>query len=83
MKCRSAECKGKVPNGQQAVLSSTHHLPDSRKPVSVYCKGQYKEDLKSAKAEFKQVFRKYGIPRQIHTDNGRSLSDLLGQYSDF
>ena len=33
-------------------------------------KGHYKETLESAKQEFTRVFRNYGIPKQIHTDNG-------------
>ncbi len=39
-------------------------------------KGHYREDFKSAKAEFKRVFRKYGIPKQIHTDNGTPFGSV-------
>ena len=39
-------------------------------------KGHYKENLKSAKAEFKRVFRTYVIPKQIHTDNGSSFGSV-------
>ena len=37
---------------------------------------QYKENLISAKAEFTRVFRKYGIPRQMHTDNGSPFGSV-------
>ncbi len=33
-------------------------------------KGHYGEKFKSVKTEFTRVFRKYGLPRQVHTDNG-------------
>ena len=34
------------------------------------------ETLKEAKAAFTKVFRKYGIPKQIHTDNGSPFGSV-------
>lgn len=45
-------------------------IADSKSRFVFTAKGHYKEDHTSAKSEFKQVFRKYGIPKQIYTDNG-------------
>lgn len=32
--------------------------------------------MKSAKTEFTKVFRKYGLPKQIHTDNGSPFGSV-------
>ncbi|MFD2188689.1 integrase core domain-containing protein, partial [Aquimarina celericrescens] len=36
----------------------------------------YKETLKAAKTEFTKVFRTYGMPKQIHTDNGSPFGSV-------
>ena len=38
---------------------------------------------KNCKADFKRVFRKYGLPKQIHTDNGQPFAHIrsLGRLS--
>jgi len=36
----------------------------------------YKENFISVKQEFTKVFRKYGIPKQIHTDNGSPFGSV-------
>ena len=51
-------------------------IADSRSRFLFTAKGHYKENLKSAKAEFKRVFRIYGIPEQIHTDNGSPFGSV-------
>ena len=45
-------------------------IADSKSRFVFTAKGHYKENLKSVKTEFTRVFRKYGIPKQMHTDNG-------------
>ena len=71
----SAEYKGKFLMGNKLYCHPLT-IADSKSRFLFTAKGQYKEDLKSAKAEFKQVFRKYGIPRQIHTDNGSPFGSV-------
>ena len=39
-------------------------------------KGHFKENFISVKQEFTKVFRKYGIPKQIHTDNGSPFGSV-------
>jgi transposase InsO family protein len=39
-------------------------------------KGHYKENFISVKQEVTKVFRKYSIPKQIHTDNGSSFGSV-------
>jgi hypothetical protein len=45
-------------------------IADSKSRFLFTAKGHYHENLKSAKAEFTKVFRKYGIPKKIHTEDG-------------
>nr|WP_052304012.1 integrase core domain-containing protein [Cellulophaga algicola] len=51
-------------------------IADSKSRFLFSAKGHYKENLKSAKAEFKRVFRIYGIPKQIHTYNGSPFGSV-------
>ena len=51
-------------------------IADSKSRFLFTAKGHYHESLKSAKAEFTKVFRKYGIPNQIHTDNGSPFGSV-------
>ena len=65
----SADYKGKFLMGNK-IYCHPLTVADSKSRFLFTAKGQYKETLKSAKAEFTKVFRKYGIPKQMHTDNG-------------
>ena len=65
----SADYKGKFLMGNK-VYCHPLTIADSKSRFLFTAKGHYKETLKYAKAEFTKVFRKYGIPKQIHTDNG-------------
>lgn len=65
----SADYKGKFLMGNK-IYCHPLTIADSKSRFLFTAKGHYHEDLKSAKAEFTKVFRKYGIPQQIHTDNG-------------
>ena len=51
-------------------------IADSKSRFLCTAKGHYRENLKSAKEEFKNVFRKYGIPKQMHTDNGSPFGSV-------
>ena len=51
-------------------------IADSKSRFLFTAKGHYKENFRSAKQEFTKVFRKYGIPKQIHTDNGSPFGSV-------
>lgn len=65
----SADYKGKFLMGNK-IYCHPLTIEDSKSRSLFIPKGHYKETLKSAKAEFTKVFRKYGIPKQLYTDNG-------------
>lgn len=51
-------------------------IADSKSRFLFAAKGHYNETLKAAKQEFTRVFRTYGIPKQLHTDNGSPFGDV-------
>ena len=51
-------------------------IADSKSRFVFSAKGHYNETLKNAKAEFTKVFRTYGIPKQMHTDNGSPFGSV-------
>lgn len=65
----SADYKGKFKMGDQNYCHPLT-IADSKSRFLFTAKAHYREDLKSVKSEFTKVFRKYGLPKQIHTDNG-------------
>ncbi len=71
----SADYKGKFLMGNK-IYCHPLTVADSKSRFLFTAKGQYKETLKSAKAEFTKVFRKYGIPKQMHTDNGSPFGSV-------
>ena len=71
----SADYKGKFLMGNK-VYCHPLTITDSKSRFLFTAKGHYKENLKSAKTEFTKVFRKYGIPKQIHTDNGSPFGSV-------
>lgn len=71
----SADYKGKFLMGNK-IYCHPLTIADSKSRFLFTAKGHYKENLKSAKAEFKRVFRIYGIPRQLHTDNGSPFGSV-------
>lgn len=71
----SADYKGKFLMGNKKYCHPLT-IADSKSRFVFTAKGHYKEDLKSAKSEFTSVFRKYGIPKQIHTDNGSPFGSV-------
>jgi transposase InsO family protein len=71
----SADYKGKFLMGNK-IYCHPLTIADSKSRFLFNSKGHYHENLKSAKAEFTKVFRKYGIPQQMHTDNGSPFGSV-------
>lgn len=71
----SADYKGKFLMGNK-IYCHPLTIADSKSRFVFTAKGHYKENLKSAKSEFTRVFRKYGIPKQLHTDNGSPFGSV-------
>ena len=71
----SADYKGKFLMGNK-IYCHPLTIADSKSRFLFAAKGHYHESLKSAKAEFTKVFRKYGIPEQLHTDNGSPFGSV-------
>ncbi len=71
----SADYKGKFLMGNK-IYCHPLTVADSKSRFLFTAKGHYHETLKLAKAEFTKVFRKYGIPKQMHTDNGSPFGSV-------
>lgn len=71
----SADYKGKFLMGNK-IYCHPLTIADSKSRFLFTAKGHYNETFKAAKAEFTKVFRKYGIPRQLHTDNGSPFGSV-------
>jgi transposase InsO family protein len=71
----SADYKGKFLMGNK-IYCHPLTIADSKSRFLFTAKGHYNETFKAAKAEFTKVFRKYGIPKQIHTDNGSPFGSV-------
>ena len=71
----SADYKGKFLMGNKKYCHPLS-IADSKSRFLFTAKGSYKEDYKSAKEEFTRVFRVYGLPKQIHTDNGGPFGSI-------
>jgi transposase InsO family protein len=71
----SADYKGKFLMGNK-IYCHPLTIADSKSRFLFTAKGHYHENIKSAKAEFKRVFRTYGIPQQMHTDNGSPFGSV-------
>jgi len=65
----SADFKGKFKLGNQRYCHPLT-IADSYSRFVFSAKGLYGEKLKPTMLEFRRVFREYGMPLQIHTDNG-------------
>lgn len=71
----SADYKGKFLMGNK-IYCHPLTIADSKSRFLFTAKGHYHENLRSAKAEFTKVFRTFGIPQQIHTDNGSPFGSV-------
>ena len=71
----SVDYKGKFLMGNKKYCH-TLTIADSRSRFLFAAKGQYHEKLRSVKSEFTKVFRVYGLPNQIHSDNGSPFGSV-------
>jgi transposase InsO family protein len=71
----SADYKGKFLMGNKTYCHPLT-ITDSKSRFLFTAKGHYAETLKDAKQEFTRVFRIYGLPKQIHTDNGSPFGSI-------
>lgn len=71
----SADYKGKFLMGNK-IYCHPLIIADSKSRFLFTANGHYNEPFKAAKAEFTKVFRKYGIPQQLHTDNGSPFGSV-------
>jgi len=71
----SADYKGKFKMGNK-IYCHPLTIADSRSRYLFTAKAHYSENLKSVKTEFIKVFRKNGLPKQIHTDNGSPFASV-------
>lgn len=65
----SADYKGKFLMGNRKYCHPLT-VADSKSRYIFTAKAHYAETFKAAKMEFIKVFNQYGLPHQIHTDNG-------------
>jgi len=65
----SADYKGKFLMGNKKYCHPLT-IADSKSRFVFSAKAHYTENHNAAKTEFTKVFRKYGLPKQMHTDNG-------------
>jgi transposase InsO family protein len=71
----STDYKGKFKMGNMKYCHPLT-IADSKSRYLFTARAHYSENLKDVKAEFTRVFRKYGMPRQIHTDNGAPFGSV-------
>lgn len=80
----SADYKGKfrMKNGEYCYPLT---IADSYSRYIFAAKGLLAANTKSTKPVFKKVFRKYGLPEQLHTDNGAPFGSIhaLGRLTTF
>lgn len=65
----SADYKGKFKMGNMKYCHALT-IADSKSRFLFTAKAHTSENFNSVKTEITRVFRKYGLPKQIHTDNG-------------
>lgn len=66
----SADFKGKFRMGNKLYCHPLT-IADSYSRYVFTAKGLYGECFEPTQKEFRRVFQEYGLPKQIHTDNGR------------
>ncbi len=78
----SADFKGKFRMGNR-IYCYPLTIADSYSRYVFTAKGMHAPNAKNAKAVFIDVFRNYGLPEQIHTDNGAPFAHVrsLGRLS--
>ncbi len=80
----SADFKGqfRLKNGEWCYPLT---ICDSKTRIILMIKGQRSVDYKSTRANFERVFKVYGLPQQLHTDNGTPFGNVksLGRLTRF
>ena len=78
----SADFKGKFKMGNGKYCYPLT-IADSYSRYVFSAKGMLNATRKNSEAEFKRVFKRYGLPQQIHTDNGQPFAHIrsLGRLS--
>jgi len=78
----SADYKGKFKMGN-GIYCYPLTIADSFSRIVLSAKGMLNGTTKNAMAEFIRVFKRYGLPKQIHTDNGQPFAHIrsLGRLS--
>jgi transposase InsO family protein len=71
----SADYKGKFKMGNMKYCHPLT-IADSKSRFLFTAKAHESENFKAVKSEFTRVFRKYGMPKQIHTDNGSPFGSI-------
>jgi len=71
----SADFKGKFKMGNKKYCHPLT-IADSFSRFVFSSKGLYSENYKSVKKEFTRVFKDFGMPHQIHTDNGTPFGSI-------
>lgn len=66
----SADFKGKFKMGNKRYCCPLT-IADSYSRSVFTAKGMYGERFEPTQKEFKRIFKEYGLPKQIHTDNGQ------------
>ena len=74
----SADYKGKFYMGNKKYCH-TLTVADSKSRYIFSAKGHYHENTKNVKTELTRIFRIYGIPQQLHTDNGSPFGSAQSQ----
>ncbi len=69
----SADFKGKFKMGNKRYCHPLT-IADSYSRFVFTAKGMHGELFKPTKLEFRRIFREFGLPKQIHTDNGRPFA---------
>ncbi len=78
----SADFKGKFRMGNK-IYCYPLTVADSYSRYVFAAKGMHSANTKGSKAVFIEIFRRYGLPEQIHTDNGSPFAHIrsLGRLS--
>lgn len=71
----SADYKGKF-KMRNGIYCHPLTIADSKSRYLFTAKAHKSENFNSVKTEFTRVFRKYGMPKQIHTDNGSPFGSV-------
>lgn len=72
----SADFKGKFKMGNGKYCHALT-ITDKYSRYIIEIKGLYSENYKQTKAAFRKAFKRYGMPKQIHTDNGNPFASAM------